>query len=164
MGVPPKMCIRRAIWRHEEMGRNLCLQRSSCLVVLDLERVAHMNIAWFPILLICVTLLTIVLVLLGFPRGFWTKAKTPADLARTPNPFHDDDRYWYAGFCYYNPDDPALFVPKRVGGGWTVNFGHPGGKLFLIVIVLVLLLSTVLLPVLTFGSAPTGCHSFGCTP
>ncbi len=123
-----------------------------------------MNIAWFPVLLICVALLAISLVLLGFPRGFRTTAKTPADLAHTSNPFRDDDRYWYAGFCYYNPADPALFVPKRFGGGWTVNFGHPGGKLFLIVIVLVLLLSTVLLPVLTSGSAPTGCHSFGCTP
>jgi uncharacterized membrane protein len=128
------------------------------------ERVAHMNIAWFPVLLICVALLAISLVLLGFPRGGRTKAKTPADLARISNQFRDDDRYWYAGFCYYNPDDPALFVLKRFGGGWTVNFGHPGGKLFLIVIVLVLLLSTVLLPILTSGSAPTGCHSFGCTP
>lgn len=122
-----------------------------------------MHIAWFPVLLICVTLLAIAIVLLGFLRGFRAKAKTPADLAHIPNPFRDDDRYWYAGFCYFNPDDPALFVPKRFGG-WTVNFGHPGGKLFLLIIVLVLLLSTVLLPVLTSGSAPTGCHSFGCTP
>ncbi|MCI4346726.1 MAG: DUF5808 domain-containing protein [Thermoplasmata archaeon] len=37
----------------------------------------------------------------------------------------DDDRYWRAGVFYYNPEDPALFVPKRVGVGWTLNFARP---------------------------------------
>ncbi|HET8843370.1 MAG TPA: DUF5808 domain-containing protein, partial [Ktedonobacteraceae bacterium] len=120
-----------------------------------------MNIAWFPVLLICVALLAIAFVLFGFPRGFRTTAKTPDDLAQTPNLYRDDDRYWFAGFCYYNPNDPALFVPKRFGGGWTVNFGHRGGKLFLLIIVLVLLISTVLLPVLVSSSGSTGCHISG---
>src|SRR4051812_33308960 len=35
----------------------------------------------------------------------------------------DEERGWY-GFIYANPDDPNLFVPKRLGPGWTVNFGH----------------------------------------
>jgi uncharacterized membrane protein len=39
----------------------------------------------------------------------------------------DDDRFWKAGSIYVNPADPALFVPKRFGVGWTVNLGHPGG-------------------------------------
>jgi uncharacterized membrane protein len=34
-----------------------------------------------------------------------------------------DPRAWRGGF-YVNPDDPALFVPKRQGAGWTLNFGH----------------------------------------
>ncbi|MGI5245889.1 DUF5808 domain-containing protein [Dactylosporangium sp. CA-139066] len=34
-----------------------------------------------------------------------------------------EDRGWY-GFIYANPDDPNLFVPKRLGLGWTINFGH----------------------------------------
>lgn len=33
---------------------------------------------------------------------------------------------WY-GFVYKNPDDPRLWVPKRLGVGFTVNFGHPAG-------------------------------------
>jgi Predicted membrane protein len=43
--------------------------------------------------------------------------------------FRDDDRYWSGGILYNNPDDPDLFVPKRYGLGWTVNIGHPQGKL-----------------------------------
>ena len=35
-----------------------------------------------------------------------------------------EPRGW-SGYIYRNPDDPALFVPKRLGVGWTVNFGHP---------------------------------------
>ena len=30
------------------------------------------------------------------------------------------------GVFYFNPDDPRLFVPKRIiGTGWTLNFANP---------------------------------------
>jgi uncharacterized membrane protein len=28
------------------------------------------------------------------------------------------------GLIYVNPDDPAIWVPKRMGLGWTLNFAH----------------------------------------
>ena len=31
----------------------------------------------------------------------------------------DDDQYWKLGIFYFNPDDPALWVEKRFGSGWT---------------------------------------------
>jgi uncharacterized membrane protein len=37
----------------------------------------------------------------------------------------DHDRHWKLGLFYYNPDDPALFVEKRFGIGWTVNLARP---------------------------------------
>ncbi len=37
----------------------------------------------------------------------------------------DDDRYWKLGMIYCNPDDPAVFVPKRFGVGWTNNIARP---------------------------------------
>jgi uncharacterized membrane protein len=36
----------------------------------------------------------------------------------------DDDALWRGGLVYVNPDDPALFIPKRFGVGWAVNFGN----------------------------------------
>ena len=36
----------------------------------------------------------------------------------------DDDRLWKGGMLYFNPNDPAILVPKRFGIGWTLNFGH----------------------------------------
>ena len=35
-----------------------------------------------------------------------------------------EDTYWKWGQFYCNPSDPALFVEKRVGIGWTFNYGH----------------------------------------
>ncbi len=52
----------------------------------------------------------------------------------------DDDRYWRGGLVYVNRDDPSVFVPKRYGVGWTVNFGNPRGLLVIVVILAVALL------------------------
>ncbi len=41
----------------------------------------------------------------------------------------DDDRYWKWGMYYVNKDDPALFVEKRFGVGFTINFGRPAAIL-----------------------------------
>lgn len=35
-----------------------------------------------------------------------------------------DRKLWKAGVFYYNPDDPELVVPKRVGVGRTLNMAR----------------------------------------
>ena len=37
----------------------------------------------------------------------------------------DDDTYWKLGQFYFNKEDPALFLEKRFGVGWTINFARP---------------------------------------
>lgn len=32
---------------------------------------------------------------------------------------------WHSGFLYVDREDPAVFVPKRIGIGYTFNFGNP---------------------------------------
>lgn len=50
----------------------------------------------------------------------------------------------WGGMIYYAPDDPAVFVPKRVGIGQTLNFARPTAWIFLVaVIALPLLISLV---------------------
>ncbi len=46
----------------------------------------------------------------------------------------DDDRYWKLGQFYFNKQDPAIFIEKRFGIGWTNNWAHPLSWVFLIVI------------------------------
>lgn len=43
--------------------------------------------------------------------------------------YSDDDEYWANGFTYHNPYDRAVFVPKRVGIGETVNTATLTGKM-----------------------------------
>lgn len=37
----------------------------------------------------------------------------------------DERRLWRWGMFYVNPEDPRLWVPKRFGIGWTLNFARP---------------------------------------
>ncbi|WP_311479403.1 DUF5808 domain-containing protein [uncultured Anaerococcus sp.] len=58
--------------------------------------------------------------------------------------FEEDDKYWILGAGFYNnPDDPAIFVPKRVGVGYTINIGRPLGKFILILTFAILIFSLI---------------------
>ncbi|GCE20812.1 DUF5808 domain-containing protein [Dictyobacter kobayashii] len=97
------------------------------------------------LLVICAILIAVVLVLfLPFPR-WQRKVDTRVDRPPIPVASRDDDQYWYAGFFYSNPNDPELFVPRRFGFGWTLNFGHPRARLFVITL-LVMLFVLMLVP------------------
>jgi uncharacterized membrane protein len=39
-----------------------------------------------------------------------------------------DNRKNWSVLTYSSSKDSRLFVPKRNGFGWTINFGHSGGK------------------------------------
>ncbi|TWE12956.1 DUF1648 domain-containing protein [Rudaeicoccus suwonensis] len=56
----------------------------------------------------------------------------------------DDDRVWKGGLVYFNRDDPAVFVPKRVGVGYTVNVGAPAGMALTIALLAFVVLGVVL--------------------
>ena len=56
----------------------------------------------------------------------------------------DDDRYWLGGFLYCNKDDPSLFVEKRFGMGYTLNFGNPRSLIAIAAFVVFILAVTVI--------------------
>lgn len=72
------------------------------------------------------------------------RRQVPAGEIVPPGDGSPDDG-WKAGIIYYNPADPALLVEKRMGWGWTLNFGHKTSWL----IVAVILAATVVPIVLT---------------
>lgn len=56
-------------------------------------------------------------------------------------------RLWKWGIFYVNPEDPRLWVPKRLGIGWTLNFSRPiawviMGLLLLLPLILLVLIRT----------------------
>jgi len=46
------------------------------------------------------------------------------------------DQVWRFGVFYYNRDDAALFVEKRFGIGYTLNFAHPSAWICMILALL----------------------------
>jgi len=85
------------------------------------------------------------------PIFFWMIAGIVALVAvfsilialRAPGRRDTPDRCWKAGVFYNNSDDSSLFVPKRFGIGYTINFAHPWSA-----VVLALLILSTLLPVI----------------
>jgi len=68
-----------------------------------------------PLAMIVPTALFMIAVIAWCYR-FATDPSMPVD----PTP----DRYWHLGSIYYNRQDPAIFVQRRVGFGYTLNFGN----------------------------------------
>jgi uncharacterized membrane protein len=55
---------------------------------------------------------------------------------------YDEDSYWKGGLFYFNRNDPSIFVEKRFGVGWSLNFANPLGYIiFIVPLVVVLVLS-----------------------
>jgi uncharacterized membrane protein len=71
------------------------------------------------------------------PSGRWG----PMSIDAPPVGDRTPDRYWRLGMFYVNPDDPAIFVEKRFGIGYTLNFAHLAS--WLIVLVLIALLALI---------------------
>jgi uncharacterized membrane protein len=46
------------------------------------------------------------------------------------------DECWKLGLFYFNRDDAALFVERRIGFGYTINFAHGGAWVILVLSVL----------------------------
>ncbi|WP_079709054.1 DUF1648 domain-containing protein [Paraliobacillus ryukyuensis] len=54
----------------------------------------------------------------------------------------DEDQNWKGGLIYFNPNDPSVFVEKRFGIGFTLNFANPRGYFIIFLpIVIILLMS-----------------------
>ena len=51
--------------------------------------------------------------------------------------YKNNEDYWKWGIFYNNSKDPAIWVEKRTGLGWTVNFAHRISYLILVLIFLI---------------------------
>lgn len=52
----------------------------------------------------------------------------------------EEKTHFYGIFFYYNPDDKRIFVPKRSGGGYTINFANPLSIVTVIAIMLAIII------------------------
>ncbi len=75
--------------------------------------------------------------------GYRLKTVTSSESSQT-KAMRNDDRYWIGGIFYCNKKDPALFVEKRIGVGWTINICNIWGILILTAILLLVLIPVFL--------------------
>ena len=68
---------------------------------------------------------------------------------------------WKFRVLYFNPDDPALFVTKRYGVGYTLNFGNPWSWAVLVLIVLAVVLP-LSVPFVLFSALRHRFRHYGC--
>lgn len=86
-----------------------------------LSMVALLPLTGNPAVVTLVILPVVILASALFLRGWLRQEPVPPPNipgGRAP------DTCWKYGLFYFNPDDPALFVEKRVGIGYTVNFAR----------------------------------------
>ena len=81
------------------------------------------------ILPIIIVIAAVILSILTGQSGSRVKTK---NLPEKKPIFKDDDSYWKFGVLYYNPEDPAIFIEKRFGIGWTINWGRKSSWLILL--------------------------------
>jgi uncharacterized membrane protein len=122
-------------------------------LVMSLLAVRQMGLVLVPSLALFVLVFVVLAVLMfRVGQGGSRLRDEPAlgTASSTVNVNVDDDRHWKLGQFYFNPADPAVFVEKRFGIGYTCNYARPlawvlvGG--FIVLIVAVLVVVFLLLP------------------
>jgi uncharacterized membrane protein len=102
-----------------------------------------------PMLLFALVFVVVVVVLvMRFGQGGTRLVTSTAVASGAVAPVGDrtPDKYWKLGLIYINRNDPALFVEKRFGIGYTLNFGHPGAWIFLALLVAVVVATIFIVP------------------
>jgi len=72
-----------------------------------------------------------------------SKIKSSIDKKTGTEITRDDDSLWKLGMFYYNKDDPAVFIEKRFGAGWTNNWARWQSWLFIGIIVCIIVVTAL---------------------
>jgi hypothetical protein len=107
-------------------------RRRSILVILTVEYFTIMPPAFSllqaPALAIRLWSVALLVTVIAFVIGLMRAGQGGARLTTTggrPAGDRTADARWIGGLIYFNPTDRALLVEKRMGIGWTPNFGNP---------------------------------------
>jgi uncharacterized membrane protein len=142
-----------------EHARELRFRRTVSAIVLGAQYYVTLQASWImlvrrhgslmsgvliPFAFVFVLLVIVVLARLG-QGGSRLPAKEHESSPASSLPIGDrtPDRYWKLGIFYFNRDDSAVFIEKRFGLGYGLNFARPAAW-----IILLLILMTPLIPIL----------------
>jgi uncharacterized membrane protein len=84
--------------------------------------------SWAPLVVVLPILAGVVVAVVVLARN---NRERDAGEEDTGMAHRDDDKYWRGGLFYLNREDHALWVPRRFGLGWTLNFSNPRAAMLL---------------------------------
>ncbi|HEY3609998.1 MAG TPA: DUF5808 domain-containing protein [Pseudonocardiaceae bacterium] len=84
--------------------------------------------SWAPLVVVLPILAGVVVAVVFLARNNRVRDEGEQDTGLT---HRDDDKYWRGGLFYLNREDHALWVPRRFGLGWTLNFANPRAAMLL---------------------------------
>lgn len=123
-----------------ERAREVQFRRTVAAIVLGAEYYVTIQASWLILVprhqdlialgllpLAPVFTLVVIVVLARLGQGGSRVATTQSSSTPSAVPVGDRtlDRYWKLGVFYFNPDDSAIFVEKRFGLGYSLNFARP---------------------------------------
>jgi uncharacterized membrane protein len=92
-----------------------------------------MTVALVPLALVFLLLAIVMLARLGQGGSRMpAKEQGSSTISRLPVGDRTADRYWKLGTFYFNRDDSAVFVEKRFGLGYSLNFARPTAWIILL--------------------------------
>ena len=118
----------------------------SFIILTDLLGIPPLIMTLVPLLITGVILGGSIWLSVKVGQGGSRLKHVPANAAATGTGPSDDDKHWKLGIIYFNPADPALFLEKRFGVGWTMNLGRPLGMLLAILLLVIVALVIWLVP------------------
>ena len=137
--------------------RSRSVRRVNLLAMLATEYVLASLLAWTHIapaladsadrlrLPLALFVAPFVIAIVGTVAVAWARqGDGSADTSRPPVGDTTPDTCWKWGQLYYNPADPAVFVEKRFGVGYTLNFGNRLSWLAVILTIVALLVPMML--------------------
>jgi uncharacterized membrane protein len=121
-------------------AREVRFRRTVAAIVLGAEYYVTLQASWIilvprhqglislgllPLGFVFVLVVIVVLARLGQGGSRLATARASSTPSAVPVGDRTLDRYWKLGIFYFNPDDSAIFVEKRFGLGYSLNFARP---------------------------------------
>ncbi|WP_461205246.1 DUF1648 domain-containing protein [Clostridium sp. DL1XJH146] len=132
----------RKIWGLFIIGMTIALSLLFTLINLMILQILSITANVFGIITILFTFgILIVTIILSLKVGQGgSRIKVKSESPNSKEQTKDDDNYYKWGLIYYNPNDPSIFIEKRFGIGWTINFGNKMGILIFGILILAIIL------------------------
>lgn len=107
-------------------------------VLFPLASAGIISLGFAGMLITAITVVIVIVVMVVSLKMGQSGARVFEGAADSEGMSRDEDRFWKLGVFYVNSQDPSVFVPKRFGFGWTINFGSPLAWLLLIGLIAVI--------------------------